>query len=501
VLLVFEKGTSIDPEDIIERVEKEMAPFMENCCAEPDKMYMKFYDEEDEYLKEYEKGGREMVVMPDGRLLLPWDEEFRVKPKKGEFPFTTPKAPPELPRREVPFKETYSTFEEFVKEWHGGAERDETYNRYGYWQNGPKYLIDLCLGNEEQILQGLPEGKTRKVLLSGEKTKLSGGWDYNLPILPVQTMRSEISPGSPAWDAQKMALEREVWDYLERIQATPANTKRIMSDLFSPVEGKAKSGSGPQSSDRGSSFPALQSLQYTLSDGSRQYRAVDCGSKLPHAAHITCSENIGCAKWDWYEIGGRWAGFFQLKPNRKGIKGSQYNFTGELSGSSGGKADICLKNAVDFEAMRKEVEEGAAKAYDAVWEAIKDTPTSEPWEMILADFRGKDIEEGRRKYHAQPRVKAFREFSGSKEGRDMVGFFTNVEEFHIPREQYLQNARNGASVPFAVIKNGKWHERGTMGWWGAVRDEKDPETWDSMVAQLMDDLPEEALLVVCDCHI
>src|SRR5687768_5462716 len=27
-------------------------------------------------------------------------------------------------------------------------------------------------------------------------------------------------------------------------------------------------------------------------------------------------------KWDWYDLGGRWAGYFKLKPGRKGIEGT-----------------------------------------------------------------------------------------------------------------------------------------------------------------------------------
>jgi hypothetical protein len=345
-LVVIEDALDKDPDKIREIVDKAMAPFMENCCAEPDKMYMQFYDLEDEYLKDYEEGSREMVVMPDGRLLLPWDEAFKKKPTK-EDPFPQAKAPEDLPRKQVPFKESYSTFEEFVKEWHGRAARDETYNRYGYFQN-------------------------------------------------------------------------------------------------------------------------------------------------PNA------------KWDWYEIGGRWAGFFQLKKGHVGALGKQYNFTGELEKSQT-RADMCFKNAVDFEAMRRECEGKAAVRYDKVMEAIKLTPVADSWEMILAEFdlknNPKDIDVAREKYHDQPRVKAFQELTRSEGGISLFGWMAGVEEYQIPREQYLLNARNNAAVPFAVIKDGKWNESGTMGWWGITTNEKDPETWNAMVNKLYDELPDQTLLVICDCHI
>jgi hypothetical protein len=45
------------------------------------------------------------------------------------------------------------------------------------------------------------------------------------------------------------------------------------------------------------------------------------------------------------------------------------------------------------------------------------------------------------------------------------------------------------------------YERGTMGWWGNVHNEKNEETWVSMFSKLIDDLPDDTLLTVVDCHI
>jgi hypothetical protein len=352
-LVIIERGMQYEPETIPKELAKRLAPFQENNMDDCPKEYLEFNDEEDKYLKEYEGGkGREMVVMPDGRLLLPWDDEFKREPTEEELKddpvakLTKVTSPPEnLARRVVPFKETYATFEEFVKEWHGRDARDETYNRYGYWEN-------------------------------------------------------------------------------------------------------------------------------------------------PNA------------KWDWYEVGGRWAGFFKLKKGHTGGLGKQYNY-GAIKESQN-RADIAFKKGIDFEFMRKEFEDSAAIRYDLVHEAIKGMPEAESWEVIRSGFNldtPGEIEKARAKYHAQPRVKAFRKLTMSEKGIDLFGFFSGVEDYQIPRERYLANARNNAGVPHALIKDGKWYEQGEMGWWGVVRNEKDPETWSAMVAQLMDELPDDTLLIAVDCHI
>ncbi|MCR5658944.1 MAG: hypothetical protein K6G25_06420 [Bacteroidales bacterium] len=75
-----------------------------------------------------------------------------------------------------------------------------------------------------------------------------------------------------------------------------------------------------------------------------------------------------------------------------------------------------------------------------------------------------------------------------KEGRcdqALVGEISNLDEL----------------LTFAVVKNGEWFERGEMGWWAAVSNEKDKDVWESEVRELLKDLSDDTLLTVMDCHI
>lgn len=54
---------------------------------------------------------------------------------------------------------------------------------------------------------------------------------------------------------------------------------------------------------------------------------------------------------------------------------------------------------------------------------------------------------------------------------------------------------------FAVVKDWKWYERGKMGWFAVVSDEKDKDAWGEEVKQLLASLPPDTLLTVYDCHI
>lgn len=54
---------------------------------------------------------------------------------------------------------------------------------------------------------------------------------------------------------------------------------------------------------------------------------------------------------------------------------------------------------------------------------------------------------------------------------------------------------------FAVVKDGKWYERGKMGLWAVVTDEKDKDAWGEEVKLLLASLSPDTLLTMYDCHI
>ena len=51
-----------------------------------------------------------------------------------------------------------------------------------------------------------------------------------------------------------------------------------------------------------------------------------------------------------------------------------------------------------------------------------------------------------------------------------------------------------------VTPDGKWHERGKMGWWAIVTDEQIPELWERTRDKIIADY-QDHLAVVVDCHI
>jgi hypothetical protein len=79
-----------------------------------------------------------------------------------------------------------------------------------------------------------------------------------------------------------------------------------------------------------------------------------------------------------------------------------------------------------------------------------------------------------------------------------------VKDLDLSKMQALASERTDkahALRTFAVVKDGNWYERGKMGWWAVVFDEKDEEAWDYEFTKLIQNLDLDTWLSIVDCHI
>lgn len=205
-------------------------------------------------------------------------------------------------------------------------------------------------------------------------------------------------------------------------------------------------------------------------------------------------------KWDWYEVGGRWTGYFKLKAGAKGTVGRPGLMT---AAPEAGYVDKAKKKDIDFNQMFEESEKEARKNYKLVQRFFGGTiPTIKTWDEILKNKKI-SIEKQRALYHSQPPIKQLRD--GNMEGyteKEMQYLrWVDLENFQFSEDAYAANARRGAVSTFAVLKDGKWFEKGQMGWFAMVSNEKKPKTWDRAFEKLLKDVPEDTELTIVDCHI
>lgn len=130
---------SIPESDIEKELQKALIPYKEHDCGDGDEEglepYLAFNDIEDESRKDWQSKTVTRVKMPDGRLLAPYDDEFKVKHENPADMLFSPrhKVPDHLEMVEVPLKDIYATFEKYMDEY--VHSRDPKTGKYGHWQN------------------------------------------------------------------------------------------------------------------------------------------------------------------------------------------------------------------------------------------------------------------------------------------------------------------------------------------------------------------------------
>ena len=273
------------------------------------------------------------------------------------------------------------------------------------------------------------------------------------------------------------------------------------------------------------------------------------------------------AKWDWYQVGGRWSGLLKLKekpidPNNPpdllgfdqgsiqaivehlktgpinpgryidGLKQAKKDFntklntlklaagsniemvdvavdnlidamypphmTGEESWCNSpaklGYADVAMKKHIDIEGMELPQRLWAEKTWDEFYE-IRNTLLGKSYADLM-----KDIIESSKDTPYRDIYKSFPE-ELKKWSEERFGVFSSYNHkkqlLDMSREEYV--ACNSIWSPFALLWNGKWYENGKMGWFGISFNKE--EQWNGIFKELWNEIPEDATVMVVDCHI
>jgi len=143
------------------------------------------------------------------------------------------------------------------------------------------------------------------------------------------------------------------------------------------------------------------------------------------------------SKWDWWTIGGRWDNMLLLK-------------------GSGVKTNSAKVKDIDFDQMKQNIIKARIKTWNEFQDKIKEEPESE---QNLRFMWGIETSE------------TFESFTQVD-----IGFST-----------------------YAVLKDGEWLAKGEMGMWGI--DSNVDEEWVNKKVSIFENLDEDDVITVVDCHI
>lgn len=212
------------------------------------------------------------------------------------------------------------------------------------------------------------------------------------------------------------------------------------------------------------------------------------------------------AKWDWYELGGRWTGYFKLKKGKKGSTGRAGLMTEE---AKDGYVDSAKVEDIDFAGMIQEAGAEAKARFEKVEQLLGGSipVLKHKWSEMIEDkgpYSKLDIGEKRELYHNQAAKKlvteAAQQYGLDKDDRSLL-IWLDLESYQCSKEEYVARAERSALSTFAVLKDGQWYEKGEMGWFGMAHNEMDQDKWNEEFLKLIQGLPEGTLVSVYDCHI
>jgi hypothetical protein len=244
------------------------------------------------------------------------------------------------------------------------------------------------------------------------------------------------------------------------------------------------------------------------------------------------------AKWDWYQIGGRWSGLLPVKQTPEGKSAGGFgarSWCNEAEPYQDETADYCKVKDLNIAKMEADV----LKSIDEFWKDYND------W-LTIKDLSHKELLE---KYGGKPDKE---ETDETRRWRDLSFWFHDrlmrmgvgkcvkpreplnnpdgtpvMEEDNNPFDKGEKKLRQVWSDPvfeyapltkdelystyrwyfefstFAVLDDEGWKEKGEMGWWGMSSDStEDREEWSKSYFQsvIANEDPETTLVVV-DCHI
>ena len=214
------------------------------------------------------------------------------------------------------------------------------------------------------------------------------------------------------------------------------------------------------------------------------------------------------SKWDWYQIGGRWAGMLKVK-NGTVVDNPNFSWGWDKKAKDkklkGRHTDQATKREIDFAGMIKDCENRAKIEWEKLEALFTDgIPQIErSWEKFLDDKRYKDINTKRKAYHAQSSEVLFKEIMQKNRKKNDAFIWYNLNDFQGTKEDYIKFAGESAIETFAVLNKGEWNEKGSIGWWGcSSKTDKEAEKWrKGFYEAWIKDLSDDTLLTIVDCHI
>lgn len=191
-------------------------------------------------------------------------------------------------------------------------------------------------------------------------------------------------------------------------------------------------------------------------------------------------------KWDWWTVGGRWSGMFlDINGEKQDIIQKKYWDLAKQSSDA----------VLEFAPFYDRFEQNADKFSDLEFES---------WDEVCKKFSDKNgtvnYSMARAVYQDQGFKNVLKSIFSEDSDKEYEWLLHNPELFYnVSREDFMKARIYNSIGTFAVLDADGWHEKGEMGWFACVRDEK--ADWTQIYLDKLKAIPDNDYVVLVDCHI
>lgn len=205
-------------------------------------------------------------------------------------------------------------------------------------------------------------------------------------------------------------------------------------------------------------------------------------------------------KWDWWQVGGRYSGELIVNLGADAVRGER-SWTNENEVIDG--HDAARIGDLDFDGMAKyQRNQRRSWIHDIIQKS--DLTHAEVEAGIHAD---RDLHElWMTLPKPRPRGAEYRLWQEENGAAGKLAAKVGAASWDRPSLKSGQTidtwiAAAPALTSWAVVKDGKWAERGEMGWFGMSSGDMPEDEWHAIVTKMVSELPPDSWITVVDCHI
>lgn len=219
------------------------------------------------------------------------------------------------------------------------------------------------------------------------------------------------------------------------------------------------------------------------------------------------------SKFDYHVFAGRWTGWLQFHKDADPSDLYDCQVLDRFDPDKGWVYEPAIGaarvRAIDFQAMIDTRVAEATKEWETFQSLVDRFGRPKSFAQILDEVGDGDANAVREAYWDQPAVRSGRDEALARFREDRVSSWFSAERFdHFlacdDMVTWWQEAADDAISPYAMVDfEGDWHAPERMGWWGvSIPDQEQSRAeFNTQTAQRVRELPEQAWLVVLDCHI